>query len=329
MDHSYTNSSEEVTSTLHALCRQEETAYRITANYLTALPPRHSKIAKRRAKCRAAMVTWCITVVDYLEFDRDTVVTALSFLDRFLDTKQGQACLTTPRQFKIAGMTCLYTAIKAHEPEAIEPELVVELSGNLCDTKDIECMERTILAALQWRVNPPTALAFCRILLDSVVPSCLVSRKDRAALLDLAQVQTELAVSDPRLITTPPSTLALASIFNALESKQSAMETLDDLSQLFLVALGSSNHLDMDDVFDVQDILDDIIRTHNSSNNDEEEQLEQEASPELDEEYDSPASSSPSVTPADKSSKNNKDEPTHTPINVSPSALRYKAAEAA
>ena len=320
MDHSYSNSSEEVTSTLEALCRQEETSYRITANYLTELPPRHSKVAKRRAKCRAAMVTWCITVVDYLEFDRDTVVTALSFLDRFLETTQGQACLTTPRQFKIAGMTCLYTAIKAHEPEAIEPELVVELSGNLCDIEDIEAMERTLLSALQWRVNPPTALAFCRILLDSVVPSCLVSREDCASLLDLAQVQTELAVSDPRLIGTPPSTLALASIFNALESKQSAMETLDDLSQLFFVALGSSNHLDMDAVFDVQDILDDIIRTHNSTAAEEEDEEE----PVVEEEHDSPISVAKT-----SSNKKNDEEHKHTPINVSPSALRYKAAEAA
>ena len=331
MDHSYSCSSEEVTSTLHALCRQEETAYRITAKYLTGLPPRHSKIAKRRAKCRAAMVTWCITVVDYLEFDRDTVVTALNFLDRFLETQQGQACLTTPRHFKIAGMTCLYTAIKAHEPEAIEPELVVELSGNLCEAEDIEDMERTILAALQWRVNPPTALAFCRILLDSVVPSCLVSREDCVALLDLAQVQTELAVSDPRLITTPPSTLALACIFNALESKHSAMETLDDLSQLFLVALDSSDHLEMDDVFDVQDILDDVIRAHNSSSSSsaaEDEDYDRvvaEATPEVVSEEESGSPVSSCVTPVKRSEEDHK----LTPINVSPSALRYKAAEAA
>ncbi|CAB9499257.1 diatom-specific cyclin [Seminavis robusta] len=268
MDHSYSQSNKkrEVTSTLQALCRQEESAYKISGNYLTSTED--AKVSRRRGKCRAAMVTWFITVVDYLEFERETVAIALNFLDRFLETPQGKVCLTTtPRQFKMAGMTCLYTAIKAHEPEAIEPDLVVELSGNLCSVEDIEAMERTILAALDWRVNPPTALAFCRQLLG-IVPKGVVSRKDCAALLELAQVQTELAVSDPRLITTPPSLLALASIFNALESssKHSNTETLDDLSQLFFVALAGRT-LDMDDVFDVQDVLDDIIRQHNQPKN--------------------------------------------------------------
>lgn len=257
----------EQTTTLHALCRQEESHYRVRGRYLrtTGNTSSDAKVAQRRAKCRAAMVTWCCTVVDYLEFERDTVATALNFLDRFLDTPAGKACLTTPRQFKIAGMSALYTAIKVHEPEAIEPDLVVELSGNLCQVEDIEAAELKLLNALEWRVNPPTALAFCRDLL-ALVPRGVVSPKDCESLLDLAQVQTELAVSDPRLITVPPSLLAMASIFNALESKHSSMETLDDLSQLFFVALAGSANLDMDAVFDVQDVLDDIIRQHNNQN---------------------------------------------------------------
>jgi Cyclin, N-terminal domain/Cyclin, C-terminal domain len=261
MDHSYACSSRpEATSTLQALCRQEESTYLVTGHYL-ATECTDLKVSRRRAKCRSAMVTWFITVVDYLEFERETVSIGLNYLDRFLETPQGQTCLTTPRRFKIAGMTCLYTAIKAHEPEAIEPDLVVELSGNLCEVADIEAMERTILTALEWRVNPPTALSFCRQLLG-LVPRGAV--EDPASLLDLAQVQTELAVSDARLVTTPPSILAMASIFNALESsKHAKVETLHNLSSLFFVALASSPTLEMDTVFDVQDILDDIIRQHN------------------------------------------------------------------
>ena len=292
-------------TTLQALCRQEESHYRIRGRYLKASSNIDGKVVQRRNKCRAAMVTWCCTVVDYLEFERDTVTIALSYLDRFLETPQGQACLTTPRRFKMAGMTCLYTAIKTHEPEAIEPDLVVELSGNLCSTDDIETMERTILQALGWRVNPPTALSFCRELL-ALVPSRLA---DADALLDLAQVQTELAVHDARLITTPPSLLSLAAIFNALESKHSSLETLDDLSQLFFVALAGSKTLDMDAVFDVQDILDDIIRAQNSKS----------AQPKKEDVTASP------TTPAKEMAL-----ATNSVAVVSPTPVRcYKAAEAA
>jgi len=332
MEHSYSNTSEGVTSTLQALCQQEENAYRIEANYLNGLPAHQKKVAQRRAKCRAAMVNWCITVVDYLEFERDTVATALSYLDRFLETDGGRACLTTPRQFKIAGMTCLYTAIKAHEPEAIEPDLVVELSGDLCSVNDIEAMERTILKSINWRVNPPTALSFCRQLV-TCIPSCLVSLQDKSSLLDLAQVQTELAVSEPRLITTPPSILALACIYNALESKHSEMETLDDLSRLFSVALSSSRNHDMDAVFDVQDILDDIIRQQNEKEEDscivpasaeQQHSEEEDAARPVQESRDHPSRSSPR-----KEGVTSEDKKEYATINVSPSTFKYEVAEAA
>jgi hypothetical protein len=105
------------------------------------------------------MANWCCTVIDYLDFERETVAIALSCLDRFLETSTALdmdcCCLRESRQFKIAGMTCLYTAIKSLEPEAVEPDLVVELSGNLCQVEDVEAMERAILSALDWhmRVN--------------------------------------------------------------------------------------------------------------------------------------------------------------------------------
>jgi len=364
MDHSYSHASASVNTTLQALCRQEETHYQVTADYLAHLPATSTtdaseavqKVAQRRAKCRAAMVTWCCTVVDYLEFERETVSMALNCLDRFMETPAGRACLTTPRQYKIAGMTCLYTCIKAHEPEAIEPELVVELSGHLCQPEDVEAMERTLLASLKWSVNPPTALAFCRSLLALVPATGVVSAEECASLLELAQVQTELAVAEPRLVTTPPSLLALASIFNALESKHSSMEILDDLSQLFFMAMAGSAHLkNMDAVFDVQDVLDDIIRQHNDKQQAqaEEEQEEEAAAPAtveeeeeeeqeqvhvveqeedeedveedpLDDDEVNPAADSPSMGKGRPNSRSQQQ-----PVQVTPSALRYKAAEAA
>jgi hypothetical protein len=94
--------------------------------------------------------------------------------------------------------------------------------------------------------------------------------------------------------------LALACIFNALESqskqqhrrqattkgKDKYLELLDDLSQLFFVALGTSKNLNMDAVFDTQDVLDEIIREHNQTSRMKREQEEEQQKEEDDQQKD-------------------------------------------
>eukprot|EP00957_Ditylum_brightwellii_P069304 5261454-Ditylum_brightwellii.AAC.1 len=108
------------------------------------------------------MVTWFQQIVDHCGFDRESVLIATSYLDRFLMTKSGVPALHNKNTFQLVAMTCLYIAIKLFEPEVINPAIVSFLSENLYSEKQITEMEMVILSALQWRVQPPTALAFVR-----------------------------------------------------------------------------------------------------------------------------------------------------------------------
>ena len=79
-------------------------------------------------------------------------------------------------------------------------------------TQQVEEMEREILKAIQWRVNPPTALAFVSKFLDLIPPHHMMNDTVRGVAMDLAKFQIEIAVTDYGLITVSPSTVALAAL---------------------------------------------------------------------------------------------------------------------
>lgn len=168
------------------------------------------------ADCRFRMAEWCHQIVDFCKFQRETVAVAMSYLDRMLASPEhGPSILQDRVQFQLAAMTALYTAVKVHEPEAMDPNLIASLSRGTYTSAQVEAMERRILQSIQWRVNPPTALAFALQAL-SLVPTTLLSRRTRAAVVDLAKYQTELVVSDYEFATVPPSAVAFSALTNAV-----------------------------------------------------------------------------------------------------------------
>jgi hypothetical protein len=79
----------------------------------------------------------------------------------------------------------------------------------------IETMEMQILSALQWRVNPPTAISFVQNLLE-LVPSYRLPERD--AMLEVVETQIELAMSDEAFVTTAKApSLGFAALMNCLE----------------------------------------------------------------------------------------------------------------
>ena len=128
-------------------------------------------------------------------------------------------------------MTSLYTAIKIHEPEAMDPELVSNLSHGAYTIEQVEAMESAILQAIQWRVNTPTALAFVRHYLD-LLPNKLMDKATKAAAYDLAINQTEFAVRDYKFVTEKASAVAYASLMNSLESLCIDSKTYDYVSRI-------------------------------------------------------------------------------------------------
>jgi len=113
-------------------------------------------------------------------------------------------------------MTCLYMAVKVHEPQAVDPETFALLSRGECSGDEIQAMETIALDALDWRMNPPTAVAFLQYFFE-LIPNDMMSPTIRDTIFDLAKFQTELAVSEYCFASTQSSTIAFSSLMNASE----------------------------------------------------------------------------------------------------------------
>lgn len=212
-------------ATIEAMRRQEETGYKAFDYLHQQIPqqlqmpngPQQSGEAPVDEECRFRMTEWCYQIVDFCKFKRETVSVAMSYLDRFLCSRVGPEVLLDRSKFQLAAMTSLYTAVKIHEPEAMEPGLIASLSRGAYTKEQVEQMELTMLNAIQWRVNPPTAVAFVHQYLD-LIPTSLIHQDAREAIIDLAKYQTELAVTDYDFVPVNASSIAFASLLNALES---------------------------------------------------------------------------------------------------------------
>jgi hypothetical protein len=78
-------------------------------------------------------------------------------------------------------------------------------------------MERRMLKALQWRVNPPIAMDFCRKFLE-IVPQNVLNSKSRKQILELAESQIDMSIVHYDFCTKGASHIAFASLLNAVES---------------------------------------------------------------------------------------------------------------
>jgi hypothetical protein len=250
--------TEAIFSTVQAMRRQEETTYwnreslyQSQTDCVFANGPIHAD-AVVDIDCRSKMATWCYQVIDFCKFNRETASIAMNFLDRFMLTEQGAAIWADRKTFQLAAMTCLYTAVKIHEPEAMDPKLVSTLSRGAYSTTQVEAMEVTILSALQWRVNPPTALAFVRQFLE-LIPVDVVDQSMREAVHDITKFQTELAVTEHDFVTVKASTIAFGSLMNSLESLQLDDKVLGYIGYILCQAIGIDRS--DEDVLAVQNAL--------------------------------------------------------------------------
>jgi len=235
-------SQEDTIASIKVMRMQEETTYQCS-NYFfqqqmdeAVNGPQHI-ITKNKnikntvdASCRFKMAEWFFQVIDFCKFDRETVAISMSFLDRYLMTDEGKRrCLQDKKEYQLAAMTCLYTAVKINEPEAMDPKVVAGLSRGVYTEDQVTDMEVSILQALEWRVNPPTALSFVRAFFQllsnngnrskntDMYEDTNTSQKVTDAAFELARFQTDLAVTNYDFCTVNASTIAIAAIVNAFE----------------------------------------------------------------------------------------------------------------
>jgi hypothetical protein len=224
----------EILASIDAMRVQEETGYAVS-DYLRQIPHSDHGPLKVDSICRTQMADWCNTMTDLCKYSRETTEIAMSCLDRFVSTADGFEFFLDRNQFQLAAMAAFYTAAKVHERQALDPRSVAKLSRGLHSKEDIEAMEFRMLNAIQWRVNPPTAMSFARHLLD-LVPSVLIDGSTRDTTMELAKYQVELAVCCYNLSLEKSSLIAFASLLNSIES----IETRDGTCSAYFESMASS-----------------------------------------------------------------------------------------
>lgn len=202
--------------TIRAMRRQEDSAYLVT-DYLAQIPSSAALEAPVDASCRFAMAKWCMDIADFCNYSRETAAVAINCLDRFMAAPAGREILFDRTQFQLAAMTALYSSVKIHEHEAMDPKLVSTLSRNAHSPEAVEAMEAKMLNAIQWRVNPPTSMSFVRNMVD-LVPNHLINSDELATVMELATFQLDLAMSDYKFSQSSASSLAFASLLNAVDT---------------------------------------------------------------------------------------------------------------
>lgn len=268
----HVSNSQDAIASIQAMRIQEQAAYQ-TEDYLSkhqenpqlhhssnssSSSPQQQQQQQQRPvdkECRSKMAEWCFQVVDFCKFNRETVSIAMNYLDRFLMTAPD--AILNRKTFQLAAMTCLYTAIKVHEPEAMEPQVIASLSRGAYTEDEVTAMERRIVMAIQWRMNPPTAMAFVHHFMTFCGNGTPASNAD---ILELAKFQTELAAANYNLIcAVPASTIAFAALSNALQ--QCTVGDDDYYEFATRIAHIASIDADSDLVFQVQDDLYEAIQT--------------------------------------------------------------------
>lgn len=238
-------------TTLDAMLEQE--IKYLAPDYLFQSSPQRPTVSTPQhavdVDCRSKMVSWCFQVVDFCKFQRETVSIAINYLDRFMATPASSQAHADRKVFQLAAMTCLYSAVKIHEPEAMDPKLVSTLSRGTYSPQEVEAMEAQILFALGWRMNPPTALAFVRMYLD-ILPAGFLTTAQRETAYELSKFQTELAVNEYDFLSVRPSVIAYSALVNALESISLNDKVLARIS----CGLSESANIDVcnDKIFEVQ-----------------------------------------------------------------------------
>jgi hypothetical protein len=246
-------------SNIEAMLRQEESCYTVP-DYLKHLPAHTAFGQPIDAAARLSVAQWCVKIIGICHYKRETAAIAISCLDRFVSTPDGHQVLLDRRQFQLAALTSVYTAVKIHEQKALAPDLVAKLSHGSHTETDIEAMERRMLQALQWRVNPPTSMEFVRKFLD-LIPQDVLDEKSRKVAMELVQYQVDLSVGGYDFCTKKASCIAFASLLNAVESVQNDNMTSSYVESVIAHSANINSHAFQD----LRDKLYEAISAHSAS----------------------------------------------------------------
>eukprot|EP00751_Fragilariopsis_kerguelensis_P022650 CAMPEP_0170889732 /NCGR_PEP_ID=MMETSP0734-20130129/39545_1 /TAXON_ID=186038 /ORGANISM="Fragilariopsis kerguelensis, Strain L26-C5" /LENGTH=305 /DNA_ID=CAMNT_0011278181 /DNA_START=101 /DNA_END=1018 /DNA_ORIENTATION=- len=213
-------STEQTLETIEAMRRQEAHHGYCVTDYLADLPT----IAQSTdsldfpvdTSCRFAMAKWMNEIANVCHYKKDTIAIAMHCLDRFMATPSGHDILLDRQSYQLAAMTCLYSSVKIHEQEVLDTYLVSNLSKGVHTPAAIEAMEAKMLMAIHWRVHPPTAMSFVRMISDVILDTSLDGFRE--IIFDRTRQQIEMTVNHYEFCSYTASSIAFASMLNAIES---------------------------------------------------------------------------------------------------------------
>ena len=93
---------------------------------------------------------------------------------------------------------------------------ISQISRGTHSVEDVTSWEYDILVALQWRLHGPSSLDFVNYFLE-LVPESSTSAITTALLHKYSHLQTEYSIKNYDFVPLRNSTIAIASILNALE----------------------------------------------------------------------------------------------------------------
>ena len=94
-------SFEETIWTIHAMIKQEQSAYRIS-DYLEGLPSSSEFGTPVDSKARLLIARWLLQVATTCDYSRESAAIAMSCLDRFMASDEGRDILLSRSQFQKA-----------------------------------------------------------------------------------------------------------------------------------------------------------------------------------------------------------------------------------
>jgi hypothetical protein len=177
--------------------------------------------------CRYTMANWCYQVLDYCDASEEIGSIAISYVDRFLSSKQGSFVLNDKKYFQLLVMCSLQLAIKLHESRTLESDTLSKLSRGLFSVKDISLMEKALLTALSWRLCPATPYVILDVFIDLLPPT--MSDTTKSSLLKLSKKQIHLALPQYYFSQIKSSAIAFASLLNSMEEIFLRTEEIQEL----------------------------------------------------------------------------------------------------
>lgn len=181
-------------------------------------------VAQLNNEWRRKMSSWIYTVVEYFPILPDEVaVSAMSYFDRYLAKRCGNNA--SEQMVLLCALGSLRLATKLYCQDKVSMYSFILLGRGQFTEEDIELMEFDILAQLMWKVHPPSPIEFVIALIQLLPPlsassssSTSSSREIRHQLQLLStEVLRKKATCDSFFVWIPSSTVAFASVLNAIE----------------------------------------------------------------------------------------------------------------